>query len=473
VPSLDLRLRVTSPELLALPWRRPLADWDVTAVPIRDIPVGPSRHLVRFVEADGRLWALKDLPARVAAREYDVLREMENRSLPAVRATGVVTQPDAGNAILVTEFLERSWQYRRLLMRVPASQTTHRGRLFDAMAALLVDLHRNGIYWGDCSLANTLFTRDGQIIQAWLVDAETAEFHPSLSAGQRDLDLEIMRENVAGGLLDVAARRDEPPEVTVQVFDEVASIIDRYEQLWLLLHDEPVLGLSDQHQIDSRLRRLNDLGFAVEEVRLEGTTAGGGGADAIDRSTHDPPDDAVRMKVAVAGRRFHANQLVALTGLDVGEGQATILLNDLREYQRHLQRESGMEVPEQLAARHWVMDRFTPGVDRAHAAVGGRGDPIQAYCDLLEVRWLLSEEAGRDVGDEAALEVIAQRSTPGDSAANLAFVDLATEELPALTPELIAEMSGGSDPTGDDLDELDGLAPSPTIDLRDLDDDRG
>ena len=111
------------------------------------------------------------------------------------------------------------------------------------MAALLVDLHRNGIYWGDCSLANTLFTRDGQIIQAWLVDAETAEFHPSLSDGQRDIDLEIMRENVAGGLLDVAARRDEPPEVSAQVFDEVRSIVERYEQLWLLLHDEPVLGL--------------------------------------------------------------------------------------------------------------------------------------------------------------------------------------------------------------------------------------
>ncbi|MDN8660379.1 hypothetical protein Q0N58_14610, partial [Staphylococcus aureus] len=70
MPSLDLRLRTTSPELLALPWRRPLADWDVTAVPIRDIPVGPSRHLVRFVEADGRLWALKALPARLAVREY-------------------------------------------------------------------------------------------------------------------------------------------------------------------------------------------------------------------------------------------------------------------------------------------------------------------------------------------------------------------------------------------------------------------
>lgn len=452
--SLDLRLRETSPGLLALPWRLPLAGWDVTSVPIRDIPVGPSRHLVRFVETDGRLWALKELPPRVAIREYDVLREMENRSLPAVRVTGVVTQDPEGAAILVTRFLERSWQYRRLLMRVPASMAAHRSRLFDALAALLVDLHRNGIYWGDCSLANTLFTRDGQIIQAWLVDAETAEFHPALSDGQRQLDLEIMSENVAGGLLDVAARRDEPPEVATQIFAEVASIVDRYEQLWVLLHDQPVLGLDDQHRIESRLRRLNDLGFAVDEVRLEGTGA-------------PEPDDAVRMKVAVAGRRFHAAQLLALTGLDVGEGQATVLLNDLRDYRRHLQETSGMDVPEQLAARHWVMDRFTPGVERAHDAVGGRGDPIQAYCDLLEVRWLLSEEAGGDVGDEPALDVIAHRSTPGDSAASLSIVDLPTEELPALTPELLHAIHE-SDVAG----ELDGAGASPTLDLRDLDDDR-
>jgi len=169
----------------------------------------------------------------------------------------------------------------------------------------------------------------------------------------------------------------------------------------------------------------------------------------------------------VAGRRFHAAQLVALTGLDVGEGQATVLLNDLRDYRRHLQETSGMEVPEALAARHWVMDRFTPGVDRAHEAVGGRGDPIQAYCDLLEVRWLLSEEAGHDVGDEPALDVIAHRSTPGDSAASLSFVDLPTEEVPAITPELLRAIHE-SDVAG----ELDGMAASPTIDLRDLDDDR-
>ncbi|HEU4421056.1 MAG TPA: lipopolysaccharide kinase InaA family protein, partial [Pilimelia sp.] len=195
--GLDMRLRSPSPGLLSLPWREPLAEWDATEVPLRDIPVGPSRHLVKFVETDGALWALKELPRRVAAKEYAVLRDLEARSLPAVRPAGLVIQPHEDTAILVTRYLERSWQYRRLLMRIPPELTAHRERLLDAMATLLVDLHRNGVFWGDCSLANTLFSRDGQVLQAWLVDAETSEIHSRLSDGQRAHDLDILVENVA------------------------------------------------------------------------------------------------------------------------------------------------------------------------------------------------------------------------------------------------------------------------------------
>ncbi|MDQ1428504.1 MAG: hypothetical protein QOK39_1980, partial [Acidimicrobiaceae bacterium] len=91
--QLDLRLRVATPGLLALPWLEPLEEWSATEVPLRDIPVGPSRHLVRFVETDGQLWALKLLPARLARKEYAVLRALENQSLPAVRPAGLVLQP--------------------------------------------------------------------------------------------------------------------------------------------------------------------------------------------------------------------------------------------------------------------------------------------------------------------------------------------------------------------------------------------
>ena len=231
---LELRLRVASPGLLALPWARPLAEWDPTAVAFRDIPVGPSRHLVRFVDADGVLWALKALPRRVAAHEYEVLRVAESRALAAVRPAGVVVQPTDDDAVLVTRYLERSWQYRRLLMRLPPDAAVHRARLFDAMASLLVDLHRNGIWWGDCSLANTLFTRDGQVIQAWMVDAETAEHRPSLSDALRAADLEIMVENVAGGLVDVAARRGDKGDTVLAAHGEALGIAERYEELWHL-----------------------------------------------------------------------------------------------------------------------------------------------------------------------------------------------------------------------------------------------
>jgi hypothetical protein len=432
--ALEVRLRATSPELLSLPWRVPLAEWDPTRVAFRDIPVGPSRHLVRFVEADQRVWALKGMPRRVAQREYDVLRVMETRALAAVRPAGIVVQPRDDDAVLVTHYLDRSWQYRRLLMRLAPDATAHRARLFDGIASLLVDLHRNGVYWGDCSLANTLFTRDGQVIQAWMVDAETAEVHPSLSDGQRHADLDIMAENVAGGLLDVAARRNELEGAVDRAYAEATGVADRYGELWDLLHVEPTIGPGATDLVAARVRDLEESGFAVDEVRLES------GADS----------DTVRLRVAVAGRRFHAEQLRALTGLDVGEGQARVLLSDLRDLRARWEEELGQHVPEVLAARRWMLEVFTPGAERAHAALSERGDPVQAYCDLLEVRWLLSEQAGHDIGDERALDALARRNTPGGSAAEVSFVELPTEELPALTPDLIErlEATDGDDPRG-------------------------
>ena len=118
----------------------------------------------------------------------------------------------------MTEYLAYSIQYRRLLMRFPLGPGPYRDRLLDAMAWLLVDLHRAGVFWGDCSLANTLFRRDGDKIQAFLVDAETSEIHPALSDGQRAYDLEILVENVAFGLADVAAMQGRP-----EAFDDAVA----------------------------------------------------------------------------------------------------------------------------------------------------------------------------------------------------------------------------------------------------------
>ena len=430
----DLRLRVSSPELLRLPWDKPLADWDTTDAALRELPVGPSRHLVRFVMADSQLWALKELPQLVAAREYAVLRELEVRELPAVQAAGLALQPDEGNSLLVTRYLDGSWQFRRLLMRLPPNRPRHRARLLDAMASLLVDLHRTGVYWGDCSLANTLFSRDGQRLQAWLVDAETSEIHPELTDGQRRHDLDILVENVAGGLLDLAMMLERPPEVYDQLIDEAAGVRDRYEGLWSVLHEEPLFSFADRIEVEGRIRRLNDLGFAVDEINLEPTGSG---------------DERLRMTVTVAARNYHAVELFQLTGLEVGEGQAQVLLADLRAYEATLREFSGLHkrgpggVTQAKAVQLWMDKLLRPGMQRAHDAVGGLGDPVQAYCDLLEVRWLLSEQAGFDVGDGAALEALANRSQPTDSAAMVVVAEEDTVEMPVMTPALLEGFTGG------------------------------
>ena len=386
-------------------------------VALRDIAVGPSRHLVKFVEADGALWALKELPPRIARKEYSVLRQLEDLGLPAVRPAGLVLQPELGSAILVTRYLDGSWQYRRLFMRLPPNQPKHRARLFDAMASLLVELHRHGVFWGDCSLANTLFSRDGQILQAWLVDAETSEVHPTLSDGQRELDLQILVENVAAGMLDLAARLDRPPELSDTLIAEAQDIQNRYQQLWEILHTEPVFGFADRYRVEGTIRQLNDLGFAVEEVSLQPVSAS---------------PDKLRLNVAVGDRRYHAQHLRDLTGMDVGEGQARSLLGDLHTYQGQLCREAGHDVDESTAARLWVMEVATPTMHQAHAAVGYTGTAIQAYCDLLEVRWLLSERAGHDVGTDRALAALSRDVIPTDSAAKMAAVEIPTAPMPAI-----------------------------------------
>jgi hypothetical protein len=323
------------------------------------------------------------------------------------------------------------------------------------MATLLVELHRHGVFWGDCSLANTLFSRDGQVLQAWLVDAETSEVHRQLSDGQRQYDLDILVENVAGGMMDMVARLAEQaalagepppdgsgglgaglddPDLDEILIEEARGVAVRYRELWDALHAEPTFNFADRYRIEGQIRQLEELGFVVDEIALQPVEGG---------------DDQLRLKVAVGDRRFHAEYLRKVAGLDVGEGQASILLGDLRAYQNILRRQSGRDVSEADAAVGWLERVVLPGMRRAHEAVGGVGSPIQAYCDLLEVRWILSERAGSDVGDSAALEALA-RGGPTDSAARMAVADAPTGQLPRLGAGRLRDLDAAKKTTGSD-----------------------
>src|SRR3954467_14644295 len=214
--------------LLSLPWDRPLAEWDpdlLLEVPQRGI----SRHVVRFVASGGHVFALKEINERLARPESARVGAFEEEGLPTVSVLGIcVDRPDDQEAILVTRYLEYSMSYRWLFS--PPRGAHSAAQLLDTMVELLVRLHLAGVFWGDCSLSNTLFRLDAGALTAYLVDAETVERHPTLSAGQRAYDVALARERVGAELLDLRFGGLLPEEI--DPFDTAEGLPKRYQALW-------------------------------------------------------------------------------------------------------------------------------------------------------------------------------------------------------------------------------------------------
>jgi hypothetical protein len=379
---------------------------------------GIHRHVVRFVEYDGplgpMLYALKELPAPLARREYTLLRRLAAEEMPVVEAVGVVTERDGElDAVLITRHLDYSLPFRTLFAR--GSVPDLRRRLLDAGAELLVRLHLGGFFWGDCSLSNTLFRRDAGALAAYLVDAETGELHPSLSEGQRLHDIQIAEENVAGELADVEAELGREGELEPE--GTAAELVARYESLWDELTREELFGDDSRYKIDDRLRRLNELGFDVEELEL---VAG---------------DDGYRLRLnpRVVEPGHHRRRLHALTGLNAQENQARRLLNDLDAYRaaKDVQNED-----EEIVAHRWVTESFEPVVRSVPKELRGKLEPAEIFHEVLEHRWFLSERAGRDVGlmpaaESYVAEVLSHK--PDEQAVLGSRIGSPTQELPPYT----------------------------------------
>ena len=165
---------------------------------------------------------------------------------------------------LLTEHLRFSLPYRSLFSHGLSADNLP--SLVDALVVLLVRLHLAGFFWGDVSLSNVLFRRSAGGFAAYLVDAETGEFKPSLSAQLRQYDLTIATENVFGELLDLQA--SETVGYEVEAHDIVELLEERYHALWGELTAEEEFSADELWRIEQRIERLNDLGFDVDELDI-------------------------------------------------------------------------------------------------------------------------------------------------------------------------------------------------------------
>jgi methylglyoxal synthase len=388
--ELQLIARTGHPDFLDLPWREPLDRWKSDR--LVEVERGIGRHVVKFVRYGRSVYALKELPRALAEREYRLLQHLAEESIPVVETVGIVAPmlPDTGrrtpaptNAVLITRHLDLSLPYRSLFTE-PISDLRH--RLVDALADLLVRLHLAGFYWGDCSLSNALFRRDAGALEAYLVDAETGELHSALSDGQRLYDVTVAQENVAGELMDLEAARGRDPS-DADAVEVTQELKERYESLWSELTREESFAPHERYRIDARLRRLNAIGFDVEELELIATK------------------DGYRLKLHphVVEPGHHRRRLLSLTGLDVQEKQARRLLNDIASLRAQLEQEEG-RLPEAVIAHRWLTDVFEPSIAAIPPTLRTRIQAAEAFHEILEHRWFLSEAAGRDVGLRAAVQ---------------------------------------------------------------------
>jgi hypothetical protein len=356
------------PPLASLPWNDHLERWQEQGVRMLQVRSGLSRHIVRFVESSGRRYAVKETTLESALREHDCYAHLTGLSIPTLRPVGVVSRDDGPDMVhtpvgpqiqhsvtgfLVTELMEKvipdSILFRRGFSR------ENRARIWDAVLRLFVQLHGNGVYWGDASLANMLIHFSSEIVpglgrrtrlNAVLADAETVEIHDTISDRLRQADLDFFLESMQWTEADLMASgivRD-----TLMTQDDMEYLRRSYEELYA---------------VDQEMRS-----FALV-TRI----------------------DADRM----------------LGNFDV-KGYGKLLLKHIQEHKWYMSERRGREVTIAEAAEDWYSEVFRPvcGIFQEYGLLTYFPDKTASslYVEIMEHKYFMSQNEKRDVGLVAAVE---------------------------------------------------------------------
>ncbi len=205
-------------ELKKLPWSVPIDEWHRYGVKTLNIKRGISRHVVVFVKVGRFSFGIKEISEEISKKEIQSYEHLLLNGIHTLIPAGYVVREEEPIAIetpigiqfeknfiahtvtvLVDKVLPDSLLYSRNFRK------ENRQKIWDAIVRLFVQLHSNGIYWGDASLANTLIKFEKRevpfvglqtILIAYLSDAETVEIRPTLSKLMREADLNFFFESM-------------------------------------------------------------------------------------------------------------------------------------------------------------------------------------------------------------------------------------------------------------------------------------
>jgi hypothetical protein len=129
--------------------------------------------------------------------------------------------------------------------------------------------------------------------------------------------------------------------------------------------------------VGARIRRLNELGFDVEEYAIKTTQNG----------------STIQLQPKVVDAGHHQRRLLRLTGLDAQENQARRLLNDMDSFRA----DNNPEMDEEYSAHLWVSQIFEPIVRSIPRDLSGKLEHAEVVHEVLEHRWYMSEKQERHI----------------------------------------------------------------------------
>ena len=311
--ALEITAARPDPALLDLPWHLPLETWpqDYLAA----LPRGISRHVVRFVRLSNRVLAVKEIKTEIAFREYHLLRTLDRLDMPCVEPFAHRQRPGAGgrhrlDACLITRHLQFSLPYRALFsqtLRPDTAERLHRRPRGPAGApapgGLLVG-RRVAVQHpvpARCRRVRGLPRRRRDRRAARAAQRRAARARPGHRPGQHRRRADGPRGGRPAARVDPT--RSRPPSGSCRATSE----------LWDELTGARALRRRRALARRRRIRRLNELGFDVDELAI----------------TTDIGGTSIQIQPKVVDAGHHSRRLLRLTGLDVEENQARRLLNDL------------------------------------------------------------------------------------------------------------------------------------------------
>jgi hypothetical protein len=417
--------------LRRLPWSSPLEDWPALGAPLIHVRRGESRHPVLFVEIARQRYAIKETGPDAAAREIRALRELRQRGCDALEPVGyIITRGEpvpagvvAGQEVFlsgdlgycVTRLAERALP-QSILYSYPFTSANKR-LLLNAVAALLVDLHEAGVYWGDPSLANILTSLAKLRLTAMLADAETVEvFLGPLDEGLRQQDLDAFVESMAWQAEDIRLARGLDEEERLVTDEDANYFLSRYAGL----RAERAAAASTAgtlfgrvRDFERRLTRLNALGYGVLDATAQTRRRFSGEAKraAAEEAGHG---HEATLSVATMRPGWYVARVRDLLGASVPAAYAARLYHHLNVHKWLLGERAGHDVSMEDTARDWLAFIHEPALAFLNAYQHGADTTTlyAMYIAILDHTWEMALREERAVSIEEGAMDYALSLTP-------------------------------------------------------------